>query len=238
MTQIAFSHQFSNRWLAAPQQIKNAIIQELDDIVQLLDHKTELSEFKFTTPDLRSYIDTIYADLAHEKAAKLALQPQEKLAKEALIDDQEALKAAENKMRDVSSTSKTPSSGNSNDQSHHTKNKTHFIIKPSYGEPLSSQDPALNTNKAENGNDNNNKRNQENQDSNSADSWSEPKTELDKEPARADDSVTLSFANDCTEVDASLLKELETRIDDYLSEQMAIMSEDLKSWLREQVSKK
>ena len=39
-------------------------------------------------------------------------------------------------------------------------------------------------------------------------------------------------------INEDMLAELERKIDDYLSEQMAIMSEDLKAWLREEIKGK
>ena len=52
MAQVAFSHQFSHRWSNAPQAVKDALLQEFEDIMLLLDADTDLESFEFTVPDL------------------------------------------------------------------------------------------------------------------------------------------------------------------------------------------
>ncbi|HJH09777.1 MAG TPA: hypothetical protein K8V12_07990 [Psychrobacter pasteurii] len=69
MAQVAFSHQFSHRWSNAPQTVKDALLQEFEDIMLLLDADTDLESFEFTVPDLHTHIDAINAEVAAEKEA-------------------------------------------------------------------------------------------------------------------------------------------------------------------------
>ena len=62
MSEYKFSHQFSQHWLAAPQKVRQAIIQELEDIILLLDNDTTFESFEFRQPNLTAYIDQIYAE--------------------------------------------------------------------------------------------------------------------------------------------------------------------------------
>lgn len=59
MSGFAFSHQFSQRWLATPTAIKHTIMQELADIHTLLQPETELDNFSFQVDNLHEAIDTL-----------------------------------------------------------------------------------------------------------------------------------------------------------------------------------
>ncbi len=44
---FSLSHQFSQRWLNIPAEVKRSIIQELEDIICLLQEETDLNTFRF-----------------------------------------------------------------------------------------------------------------------------------------------------------------------------------------------
>lgn len=62
MSSFAFSHQFSQRWLATHPPVKYAIIQELDDIATLLQPETELHDYEFTVPNLHEHIESLMVE--------------------------------------------------------------------------------------------------------------------------------------------------------------------------------
>lgn len=59
MSGFAFSHQFSQRWLATPTAIKHTIMQELADIHTLLQPETELENFSFQVDNLHEAVETL-----------------------------------------------------------------------------------------------------------------------------------------------------------------------------------
>lgn len=61
MSGFAFSHQFSQRWLATPPPVKQTIIQELDDIVNLLQPETDLDSYRFSVPNLHDKVEQLMA---------------------------------------------------------------------------------------------------------------------------------------------------------------------------------
>lgn len=73
------SEQFNQRWLDSPLAMKQAIYDELDDIVQLLQDDTELDDFRFTTEDLAgklTHLQTAHLQtlrrLAHQRKIERA----------------------------------------------------------------------------------------------------------------------------------------------------------------------
>lgn len=77
MSTPAFSHQFSQRWLTTPADVKTVILQELDDIVTVLQPETDLHTFSFTTPNLHEKIDAI-TQAENERLAKIRAEQAEK----------------------------------------------------------------------------------------------------------------------------------------------------------------
>ena len=67
MSQLSFSHQFSKHWQQAPEAVRRAIVQELEDIVTLLNPDTELATFNFRHADLNDEIEQIYAELQDQE---------------------------------------------------------------------------------------------------------------------------------------------------------------------------
>lgn len=215
MSQVAFSHQFAHRWTNAPQEVKGALIQELGDIVHLLDDQTDLDSFEFTNPNLGEYIDNIYSELEAEREAQLEV---ERL--------QQEHQAAHHSYREQ----------HGYDNEHSMTTDTQPEVNDS--EPLETVEEELESNTPTN----------TAQDSSDKD---QPQATEEPSPSNEQDDInTVQLANTSDQsapnafnfddlegkLDADFVKELENRIDDYLSEQLANMSEDLKAWLRDQIS--
>lgn len=64
MSGFSFSHQFQQRWLNAPSTVRQAIKDELQDIISLLHADTQLTEHRFKVADLGIHIDHLYANNA------------------------------------------------------------------------------------------------------------------------------------------------------------------------------
>ena len=239
MAQVAFSHQFSHRWINAPQAVKEALIQEFEDIMQLLEEDTDLETFEFTVPDLHAHIDAINAEVAAEKevarleaerleaerieAERLELEKMEAerllLEKQAaeqqrIFDTEEANHLANLTEQELSqpypqgveNLEDTEVIGVEEDNIEATLNDQVTLTTESQDPEVSREQPLEN-----------------------------PITELDA-VINAPAPFTFDSSRSNAELDEDFVKELESRIDDYLSEQLANMSEDLKSWLREQVA--
>ena len=230
MAQVAFSHQFSHRWSNAPQAVKDALLQEFEDIMLLLDADTDLESFEFTVPDLHAHIDAINAEVAAEKEA--ARLEAERLEAERLEEERaefEALEAErllneEQQALEQQQAEEQQADSELVDSSIETDVEEASTTESSEIETLESQEEATEV---------------EAVDADTEILESQPTAVTNTEAAEADISAPASFAFDNSapqaELDADFIKELENRIDDYLSEQLANMSEDLKSWLCEQM---
>lgn len=284
MSGYSFSHQFYQRWIQAPDQVRGAIVQELKDIMTLLQTDTTVSEFTFTQPDLDAHLDELYAQDEAEKA-KIAeqqrvAQEEERLKQEAL-EQQRAEKARseaeekarqdqarddkERKEREVAraekeklAIAKAEAEKQATDQaesvrqqaadadaklleSDHAEDKT----PPQATPQTATATLTVPTNPLQQGlgNEGSEKDADVEKDTDPthqgiADSAHQNPVATDKVPAKvsvpeAQLSETTLIGND----QEAFIHELETRIDDYLSEQMAEMSENLKAWVREEVKR-
>lgn len=233
MSSYSFSHQFYQRWTHAPDPIRTAIIQELTDITTLLQADTPFETFVFSAPDLDAHLDDLYKAHDTEQAAAKKIadkqaqyraaaeqerlkEQQEKVKKEAkTLQD---VKEAQTKQDKMATTDQVNINNKSPDSSNNPKNETDDSINdtaltkndsPSANDVTGSKDNAANDNHSKAVSD---KLNQN--------------TVIDLSLK----DIKLSAAHE------SLIHELEVHVDDYLSEQMAQMSENLKSWLRAEVS--
>lgn len=77
MSSFSFSHQFSQRWLAALPAVKNAIIQELDDIATLLHPDSDLSGYKFSVPNLNTHVEEV-TNQENARLARIKAEQEEK----------------------------------------------------------------------------------------------------------------------------------------------------------------
>lgn len=257
MSSYSFSHQFYQRWTCAPDPVRASIIQELTDITTLLQHDTPFETFVFSTHDLDDHLDTLYENheaeqaiakaiaekQAKERAAaeKERLEEEQRLEKEkqakAVADakqkEEETLKAAAAKQEqrhDEQLAHKQATSVDDNVSSKNitSKNDTDAVEKleatktdatkiATDTDKKSIQEPANIANVTNGANDHN------------------MKTVIDK--AVSDAAIPLSLKD--TKLGAShpeLIRELEMHVDDYLSEQMMQISENLKSWLRAELA--
>ena len=246
MAQVAFSHQFSHRWSNAPQAVKDALLQEFEDIMQLLDADTDLESFEFTVPDLHAHIDAINAEVAAEK--EVARLEAERLEAERLEAERAELEALEaERLLHEEQQTEQQAFQQSEVESDETLVQDPQAVQVADTELVEgSLDAEVDTENTVDTDalvevkdpDTAGGSDTEASDAPADPSESQP-TAVVNEP-EAEISAPASFAFDTTapkaELDADFIKELENRIDDYLSEQLANMSEDLKSWLREQVA--
>ena len=263
MSSYSFSHQFYQRWTCAPDPVRASIIQELTDITTLLQHDTPFETFVFSTHDLDDHLDTLYENheaeqaiakaiaekQAKERAAaeKERLEEEQRLEKERLEKEKQAKAAVDAKQKEEETLRaaeaakqeqqhneqldhKRATSVDDNDSSKNitSKNDTDAVEKleatktdatktATDTDKKSIQEPANIANVTNGANDHN------------------MKTVIDK--AVSDAAIPLSLKD--TKLGAShpeLIRELEMHVDDYLSEQMMQISENLKSWLRAELA--
>ena len=262
MSSYSFSHQFYQRWTCAPDPVRASIIQELTDITTLLQHDTPFETFVFSTHDLDDHLDTLYENheaeqaiakaiadkQAKERAAaeKERLEEEQRLEKERLEKEKQAKAVADAKQKEEETLRaaaakqeqqhneqldhKRATSVDDNDSRKNitSKNVTDAVEKleatktdatkiATDTDKKSIQESANIANVTNGANDHN------------------MKTVIDK--AVSDAAIPLSLKD--TKLGAShpeLIRELEMHVDDYLSEQMMQISENLKSWLRAELA--
>ena len=263
MSSYSFSHQFYQRWTCAPDPVRASIIQELTDITTLLQHDTPFETFVFSTHDLDDHLDTLYENheaeqaiakaiaekQAQERAAaeKERLEEEQRLEKERLEKEKQAKAAVDAKQKEeetLRAAEAAKQEQQHNEQPAHkqatsvddnassknitSKNVTDAVEKleatktdatkiATDTDRKSIQEPANIANVTNGTNDHN------------------MKTVIDK--AVSDAAIPLSLKD--TKLGAShpeLIRELEMHVDDYLSEQMMQISENLKSWLRAELA--
>lgn len=263
MSSYSFSHQFYQRWTCAPDPVRASIIQELTDITTLLQHDTPFETFVFSTHDLDDHLDTLYENheaeqaiakaiaekQAQERAAaeKERLEEEQRLEKERLEKEKQAKAVADAKQKEeetLRAAEAAKQEQQHNEQPAHkqatsvddnassknitSKNDTDAVDKleatktdatkiATDTDKKSIQEPANIANVTNGANDHN------------------MKTVIDK--AVSDAAIPLSLKD--TKLGAShpeLIRELEMHVDDYLSEQMMQISENLKSWLRAELA--
>ena len=263
MSSYSSSHQFYQRWTCAPDPVRASIIQELTDITTLLQHDTPFETFVFSTHDLDAHLDTLYENheaeqaiakaiaekQAQERAAaeKERLEEEQRLEKERLEKEKQAKAAVDAKQKEeetLRAAEAAKQEQQHNEQPAHkqatsvddnassknitSKNDTDAVDKleatktdatkiATDTDKKSIQEPANIANVTNGANDHN------------------MKTVIDK--AVSDAAIPLSLKD--TKLGAShpeLIRELEMHVDDYLSEQMMQISENLKSWLRAELA--
>ena len=262
MSSYSFSHQFYQRWTCAPDPVRASIIQELTDITTLLQHDTPFETFVFSTHDLDAHLDTLYENheaeqaiakaiaekQAQERAAaeKERLEEEQRLEKERLEKEKQAKAAVDAKQKEEETLraaaakqeqqhneqpahkQATSVDDNASSKNITSKNDTDAVDKleatktdatkiATDTDKKSIQEPANIANVTNGANDHN------------------MKTVIDK--AVSDAAIPLSLKD--TKLGAShpeLIRELEMHVDDYLSEQMMQISENLKSWLRAELA--
>jgi len=259
MSSYSFSHQFYQRWTCAPDPVRASIIQELTDITTLLQHDTPFETFVFSTHDLDAHLDNLYENHEAEQAIAKAIaekQAQERAAaeKERLEEErvekervekekqakavadakqkEEALEAAaakQEQQHDEQLDHKRATSVDDNDSSKNitSKNDTDAVEKLEATKTDATKTTA--------DTDTDKKSIQETANVVNGANDHNMKTVINK--AVSDAAIPLSLKD--TKLGAShpeLIRELEMHVDDYLSEQMMQISENLKSWLRAELA--
>jgi len=240
MSSYSFSHQFYQRWTCAPDPIRAAIIQELTDITTLLQHNTPFETFVFSNHNLDAHLDDLYENHEAEQAIAKATadkqaQEQADAEKQRLEEErleEEKVKAEEKrkeeaKLKEEAKVAQKEQQNNANDSDNDVKANTDKLTNLSITTENDSNKSSHNKNA-----DADNKPVDE---SSNAANDNNIKTVIDKAVSNA--AINLSLTE--TKLGASqpeLIRELEMHIDDYLSEQMMQISENLKSWLRAELS--
>ena len=261
MSSYSFSPQFYQRWTCAPDPIRASIIQELTDITTLLQHDTPFETFVFSTHDLDAHLDNLYENheaeqaiakaIADKKAQEQAAAEKQRLEEERLEKEKQAKAAAdtkvkkEAKLKEAEAAQKEQLANNKSasiDDNDISKNVTSKIdtgkVENSVTdsrvenyqriETLDAKSDATKT-------DADKKSIHEPTNDVNAVNDNNMKTVIDKAVADAGIHLSLKDAK-LGATPPELIRELEIQIDDYLSEQMMLMSENLKSWLRAEVT--
>ena len=246
MSSYSFSHQFYQRWTCAPEPVRAAITQELKDITTLLKSDTAFESFEFNTHDLDTHIDELYDNYHAEQAIAKAItdkqeqveaekqrleEAQQKEAEAAQRKNEAAQKEKEeNQQRAIqkNNADKDSVATEADKASSHkgianitiTRNTDKSIGKTASNIISSESNVSLSSIKNENA------------DSNTLSD--EPIKDINNKAGTAIKLALKDIQLDATH--EQLIRELETQVDDYLSEQMMLMSENLKSWLRAEVT--
>jgi len=253
MSSYSFSHQFYQRWTCAPEPVRAAITQELKDITTLLQADTPFESFEFNTHDLDAHVDELYDNYNAEQAiAKaiavfrllhlLALVCQ-RLEEEQKKKAEEAALQAEVELAEIAQTEQEK-----NEQIAADKNNTdEKVIATSVDKVNADKDSPVTDNsitKTETAASEPQKTESSASDNKSADHKAiNEQTHAIGDSHIKDIHHKTSTAINLVLKDArldithqELIRELETQVDDYLSEQMMLLSENLKSWLRAEVT--
>lgn len=250
MSSYSFSHQFYQRWTCAPDPIRASIIQELTDITTLLQHDTPFETFVFSTHDLDAHLDDLYENheaeqaiakaiadkQAQEQAAaeKQRLEEEQRLEKERLEQEKQAKAAADAKQKEEETLKAAEAAQNkqldTNKENIINDNDTSKVEKLNAASSTEENQAAekSDTTKAE-------VDDKATHESNHTAGDTNIKTIIDK--VVSDAAIPLSLKD--TKLGAThpeLIRELEMHVDDYLSEQMMQISENLKSWLRAELA--
>ncbi|WP_350562373.1 hypothetical protein [Psychrobacter sp. CAL346-MNA-CIBAN-0220] len=234
MSSYSFSHQFYQHWTLAPEPVRAAIVQELTDITTLLSTDTPFEEFVFSLPDLDAHLDQLYSthqtqqaaaqELADKQARDRKVAEQQRLVEEQkkrAAAEKEAIKKETKRQLEISkknvpkeqvnADAKDQQKNGDNSESRHNNNGSNAsaVINKGSHETAKDKVSIISTGSI-----------------NAIASKSSPDIAID---------LTLKNSQlNATHED--LIHELEMHIDDYLSEQMTQMSENLKAWLRSEVS--
>ena len=221
MSSYSFSHQFYQHWTGAPEPVRAAIVQELTDITELLQSETPFEKFVFSIHDLDAHLDDLYCAYELQQAEKkriadekAAVEAQQKLAEQrkTIQEEQEKEDIRQQEMAEK-------------------RQKQQAALAADLASKAASV-VADNADNEESEDDSNNRHDDKAQvvSANSIKAVS--------------DSINQSSAIDLSLADSKLnathkdmIHELEMHIDDYLTDEMLQMSENLKSCLRAEVSR-
>ncbi len=248
MSSYSFSQHFYQRWTCAPEPIRAAITQELEDITNLLQTETPFESFVFRTHDLDAHVDELYEN--HEAEQAIA---------KAIIDKQEKERAAVEQQRLEDEKNQAIAAAKQQEEDRRLETEATAqkeLEKNALSKPVTDNNN-LNASTAANDAD---KTSIDGKSIESTDNTGKTSADTDTktigEPANTTNetsiktdsaikaintkaSAAISLALKDTNANTNhqaLIRELEMQIDDYLSDQMMLMSENLKSWLRAEVT--
>ena len=247
MSSYSFSHQFYQHWTSAPQTIRAAIVQELQDITTLLQTETPFEKFVFSNHDLDAHLDDLYG--AHDKQQieekeladkQMAIEAEmerkrleeERLEKESQQVEQDALdkkaakEAAKTKPQQKSDKSEVEASTDSQENMAMSSDSSKEGFNST---PIATLTEILNHPVTD---DESNKASADSKTTN------HPSIQDVADQGHKHKAINISLADSkLHEEHQQMIQELEVQIDDYLTEQMMQMSENLKSWLRAEVTR-
>lgn len=252
MSSYSFSHQFYQRWTCAPEPVRAAITQELKDITTLLQSDTSFEDFTFNTHDLDAHVDELYDNYNAEQAIAKAIT--DKQEKEYAAAAKQKLEEEQKKKETEEATRKAEKA-----QEEQEKNTQSALEQDNNDKKLAATDVArVNTDKVVTDSavtDNSSIKTEKdasevvNTEGNTSDNKSADNKTISEQTHTLSNnhikdinnkaSAAINLALKDAKLDAThqqLIRELETQVDDYLSEQMMLMSENLKSWLRAEVT--
>ena len=253
MSSYSFSHQFYQRWTCAPEPVRAAITQELKDITTLLQADTPFESFEFNTHDLDAHVDELYDNYNAEQAIAKAIADKQEQAnaaaeKQRLEEEQkkkaeEAALQAEVELAEIAQTEQEK-----NEQIAADKNNTdEKVIAISVDKVNADKDSPVTDNsitKTETA-----ASEPQKTESSASDNKNTDHKAINEQTHAIGDShikdihhktsTAINLVLKDAKLDIThqeLIRELETQVDDYLSEQMMLLSENLKSWLRAEVT--
>ncbi|MER1973740.1 MAG: hypothetical protein ABS880_08225 [Psychrobacter alimentarius] len=253
MSSYSFSQHFYQRWTCAPEPIRAAITQELEDITNLLQTETPFESFVFRTHDLDAHVDELYENHEAEQAiAKAIIDKQEKeraAAEQQRLEDEKSQAIAavkqqeEDRRLETEATAQKELEKNALSKSVTDNNNPNAFTAANDADKISIDGKNIESTE-NNATDNTGKT--------SADTdiktIGEPANTTNETSIKTDSAIkaintkasaAISLALKDTNANTNhqaLIRELEMQIDDYLSDQMMLMSENLKSWLRAEVT--
>ena len=251
MSSYSFSHQFYQRWTCAPEPIRAAITQELKDITNLLQSDTPFESFEFQTHDLDAHIDELYENHEAEQAIAKAIADKQEQARAAAeqqrVEEVQKIKAAEDakleeeaKLREEAEAAQKEQEKNATLAADKNNDKSVVAVEK-------NTENNANSNITDNSEKNNTQSVATENLTVSHKTISEHANAVEDNTVGNDSSIkaindkastAIKLALKDAKLSAThqeLIRELEMQIDDYLSEQMMLMSENLKSWLRAEV---
>ena len=262
MSSYSFSHQFYQRWTCAPEPIRAAITQELKDITTLLQNETSFESFVFNTHDLDAHVDELYDNHEAEQAIAKAItdkQNQERAAaeKQRLEEEQKKQATEEAKQKEAAKLKEETKQRETAEAAQKEAKKSAPLVTNQDNHNASAADVDANeadkvkvtaesndpdTSKSTFAkNSANHKTISEHADTTNDSAINNDNDTSDNHLKAIHDtaSAAISLAIKDTTLSTAhqeLIRELEGQIDDYLSEQMMLMSENLKSWLRAELT--
>ena len=230
MSSYSFSHQFCQHWTQAPEPIRAAIVQELTDIATLLQTDTPFEKFVFSLPDLDSHLDDLYA--AHEIQQIAATEGANQQALEQIVAEQQLLAKAEAKQQNNRASAEKMQQDA--EPQHNVKQPAiddNSTIEKTIDKNAQGQAPMA----AATDSNNTSAKHLENHKTANVNGVNPSANNV---PNIIPTAINFAPKNLKSNLDhEALIHELGMHIDDYLSEQMAQLSEDLKSWLRAEISR-